>query len=213
MSFKFNISKPIVLDLFCCAGLAAEGYIRAGFQCIGIDNKPPSSYPGLFFKSDWRTGFRSLAPLADVIHASPPCQEYSRLKAFTHVTGSDFLPDVVQALQASGKPYIIENVTSAPLPNPFTLTGTMFGLPILKKRAFASNVLIFVPPRTKERSINPITVAGHVFSAPLVRKLYNILRPITRHEIAEGIPPHYTHFIGNQLMTYLTKQNTCSERV
>lgn len=31
------MSKPLVLDLYSCAGGAARGYQRAGFDVIGID--------------------------------------------------------------------------------------------------------------------------------------------------------------------------------
>ncbi|MGO9777982.1 MAG: hypothetical protein ACLPM3_15495 [Terracidiphilus sp.] len=32
--------KPRLLDLFCCAGGAGEGYAQAGFDVVGVDIDP-----------------------------------------------------------------------------------------------------------------------------------------------------------------------------
>ena len=34
------MSRPRLLDLFCGAGGAAMGYHRAGFDVVGVDNRP-----------------------------------------------------------------------------------------------------------------------------------------------------------------------------
>ena len=69
--------KPRLLDLFCGAGGAAMGYHRAGFDVVGVDIESQSRYPFEFHQADAMTysldGF-------DAIHASPPCQGYSRLR-------------------------------------------------------------------------------------------------------------------------------------
>lgn len=37
-----------LLDLFCCAGGAGEGYRLAGFSVLGVDNRPQPKNPHQF---------------------------------------------------------------------------------------------------------------------------------------------------------------------
>ena len=70
--------KPRLLDLFCGAGGAAMGYHRAGFEVVGVDNRPQPNYPFEFVQADalWHLDFwRGFG--FDAIHASPPCQAHS----------------------------------------------------------------------------------------------------------------------------------------
>src|ERR1035437_665181 len=133
------MTKPRLLDLFCCAGGAAMGYHRAGFEVVGVDIKPQPHYPFEFHQGDALTypleGF-------DAYHASPPCQRFSAMQMIHH--NQEVWPDLVdpirQRLIATRKPYVIENVPATPLRVDLMLCGTMFGLRMPRHRIFESNI-------------------------------------------------------------------------
>lgn len=120
--------KLRALDLFCCAGGAAMGLHRAGFEVVGVDIEPQKRYPFEFHQADALTfptdGF-------DFIWASPPCQFGTALKTMHNAKPHEnFIPQTRAKLIASGLPYCIENVEGARehLIAPIKLCGTMFGL-------------------------------------------------------------------------------------
>jgi DNA (cytosine-5)-methyltransferase 1 len=138
-----------LLDLFCCAGGAAEGYSRAGFEVVGVDIKPQPHYPHTFIQADALTLKRDFMASFDAIHASPPCQSYSDLAKRNG--NADEWPRLVEPVREmlirSGLPYIIENVEGAPLLNPAVLCGTMFkDLRVLRHRLFETSFPVMVPP-------------------------------------------------------------------
>lgn len=105
-----------LLDLFCCAGGAGEGYRRAGFEVTGVDIQPQPNNPHTFVQSDAIEYLEEYGYLFDAIHASPPCQGYSNLRAMHPGREYPMLIDAVRdKVRATGKPYIIENVEGAPL--------------------------------------------------------------------------------------------------
>jgi DNA (cytosine-5)-methyltransferase 1 len=142
--------RPRLLDLFCGAGGAATGYHRAGFDVVGVDNRPQPHYPFEFYQWDitkfWTSStpshFASFAIGFDAIHASPPCQAYTAYRRTGRVGDH---PDLIDAtrdlLWKTGLPWVIENVEGAPLKEPLMLCGTMFDPPmeIQRHRFFESN--------------------------------------------------------------------------
>lgn len=129
-----------LLDLFCCAGGAAEGYRRAGFtDIVGIDKDPQPRYPFTFVRGDALEYLAAHGHEFDAIHASPPCQAYSEATPMAHRGNHpDLIAPTRDLLDAIGKPYIIENVENArdQLINPIKLCGTMFGLHFWRHRYF-----------------------------------------------------------------------------
>jgi DNA (cytosine-5)-methyltransferase 1 len=215
--------KPRLLDLFCCAGGAAVGYHRAGFEVVGIDIKPQPNYPFPFIQTDALELDPKFISTFDAIHASPPCQSYSDLaKRNGNADQWPRLIDPVRALlTASGLPYIIENVEGAPLKSPVMLCGTMFkGLRVLRHRLFEANFPILTPkhgPHPKVHTFDKrkshfgktndmldfvqVTGGGNCTIAA-ARDAMGI-DWMTKNEMNEAIPPAYTRFIGKQLMVYM----------
>lgn len=159
------MTRPRLLDLFCCEGGAAVGYYGAGFDVTGVDIRPISRYPFRFVRGDALDYVAEHGRDFDAIHASPPCQAHSALRhvhdddvdsmLFPLPTHPDLVAPTRAALIATGRPYIIENVVGAPLLDPVTLCGTMFALGTITRtgwrelrrhRLFESNVDL-APPR------------------------------------------------------------------
>lgn len=126
--------RPLLIYLFGCEGGGAQGYFEAGFDVITVDHKPQKKLPDHigFIQADATRVDRRLLAMADAIHASPPCQFGSEVTpAAARANHLNLIPATRKLLQASGKPYVIENVRNVAraghLINPVSLFGTMFG--------------------------------------------------------------------------------------
>lgn len=210
------MSRPPLLDLFCGAGGAAKGYHDAGFDVVGIDINPQPNYPFEFIQADALNPPVDLSDF-DVIHASPPCQGYSRMN---HVHKRDYpmlIEPVRDLLRRAGVVYVIENVEGAPLDKPVTLCGSSFGLKVIRHRLFESNVGLSAPlcgshegefygpaghgdPNRRKREANP-HLGGKGYT-DRCRAAMGI-DWTNRDELAEAIPPAYTEYIGRQLLEAL----------
>lgn len=224
------MSKPRLLDLFCGAGGAGMGYARAGFEVVGVDIEPQPHYPYEFHQADAMTfpldGF-------DAIHASPPCQAYSRMRHLPWLRGREY-PELIdgtrERLIEAGVPWAIENVADAPMPGSIVLCGLMFGLPLYRHRRFETrDLILFHPPHQPHRSvlaaggaslskryagsagvtgvikeINRDSIAGHMSKAQMSRAQVAMdIDWMNRAELSQAIPPAYTEFIGAHLMSAL----------
>ena len=143
------MSRPRLLDLFCGAGGAATGYHRAGFDVVGVDNRPQPNYPFAYHLGnalEWLG--EGYAGGFDAIHASPPCQLFSAYqRANTRQKQHlNLIPETRELLRASGLPYVIENVPGAPLEDPVTICGVSVGLEVRRHRLFETSVPLIVPP-------------------------------------------------------------------
>ena len=195
--------KPKLLDLFCCAGGATKGYQRAGFYVVGVDiNKQPHYCGDEFYQAD---ALEFDVSGYDVIHASPPCQKYTRMQHIhkNKVEHPDLIEPIRQRLIKSGKPFIIENVVGAPLRIDLMLCGTMFNLRVPKHRIFESNIPMPLSPATcNHQDVYDPFHGGEMARNERVKfsAVMGIDWFMTRTEVREAIPPAYTEFIGKHLI-------------
>ena len=91
-----------MLDLFCCAGGAAVGYDRAGFEVLGVDINPQPRYPFEFHQGDAIEYLAMRGNEFDAIHASPPCQDHSPLSALVGKHGTGYLLNATLSALTSG---------------------------------------------------------------------------------------------------------------
>jgi len=226
--------KPRLLDLFCGADGASMGYHRAGFEVEGVDIKPQPHYPFKFHLADALEfpldGF-------DAYHASPPCQFGSVATARWRNVGREY-PNLISAtrelLLATGKPYVIENVSGAKrhLRCPVLLCGITFGLKVVRHRWFECNPFILSPGHsskqchgavTKGVAINDpaghgrpghtyraLTVAGHGGNSQSFKwrdwQEAMGIDWMTKYELTQAIPPAYTEYIGKYLIEAIGRQ-------
>ena len=204
-----------LLDLFCGAGGASKGYAMAGFEVTGIDVKHGKRYPFKYIRGDVRDYLHAdFLQQFDVIAASPPCQTHSATKHLRNAQGKstskiDMIPEVREALIASGKPYVIENVPNAPLINPIQLCGSGFGLKVRRHRLFESNVSIVGNTCNHKAQGKPVGIygsmrdeipnGGHTAKTMAEANQAMGIDWMIWSELVESIPPSYTEFIGNQL--------------
>ena len=162
-----------LLDLYCGVGGASVGYANAGFEVFGVDLKHGKRYPFTYLRADVLDILRdeNYIDQFDVIHASPPCQTHSITKHLRNAQGNstsklDLIPETREALIASGKPYIIENVPGSPLINPIQLCGSSFGLKVRRHRLFESNMPLVGSKCDHKAQGRPIGVYGAMGDKP-----------------------------------------------
>lgn len=198
------------------------GYSRAGFEVVGIDDRPQPRYPFRFIQADFFEFVREHGHEYDVIHASPPCQGYSRLRHLPWLAGKTWprlIPSTRAALEATGRPWIIENVEDArwAMPDAIRLCGLMFDLKCYQHRLFASNLLLFEPQHQRHTVVigsgkrvnhaNEVNEEGFVGVATRVgidrRRQAIGVEWMTAKETYQAIPPAYTEHLGMQLLWHL----------
>lgn len=166
--------KPRLLEPAACEGGATAGYQRAGWHVTAIDTdlaalkRNPADekihgdaldvlrrlITGLAVQT--LSGKWVTVADFDAVHASWPCQHWAANGANT---AAEKWPDLItpgrELLNATGLPWIMENVPKAPLRRDLILCGTMFGLTATdtdgallhldRHRVFESNVPLHLP--------------------------------------------------------------------
>lgn len=205
--------KRKLLDLYCKAGGAAVGYACSSskeFEIVGVDIAPQKNYPFQFIQSDAIEFLEKYGKEFDVIHASPPCQRNSTMTKGLWKDRLASHPELIEPtrdiLKSLGKPYVIENVPTAPLIDPVVLCGSMFGLKVRRHRLFESNFHIPQLECDHKSQGRVVAVYGHSggsskrdgikFGGVDTWKAAMGIYWMTGAELAEAIPPAYTEYIG-----------------
>lgn len=209
-----------LLDLFCGAGGAAMGYHRAGFDdIVGVDIKPQKHYPFAFVQADALEYVAEHGHEFDAIHASPPCQRYSHA---TPRNRRELYPDLVgatrNALNATGNPWVIENVPGSPLRADIRVCGCQVGLPIRRVRYFETSWNHSALMRPCQHNGPVLSVVGNGTPTWVIEQFGRIptrdeyceamgIGWMTRAELSQAIPPAYTEFIGRHLLAVLAEHD------
>ena len=211
---------PRVLDLFCGAGGASMGYAKAGYEVVGMDIKHGKRYPFEYIRRDVMTLRPEDLEGFDLIHASPPCQTYSVTKHLRVAQGKstskqDLLAQVRSLLVVSEIPYVIENVKGAPLIDPVQLCGSAFGLKVRRHRLFESSMELRGTDCHHKEQGKPVGIYGSMrdeipgggHTAKTMEEAHNAMGIdwMIWGELVEAIPPAYTHYIGQQIMSTYAK--------
>jgi DNA (cytosine-5)-methyltransferase 1 len=200
------------LDLYCCAGGAAVGLHRAGYDVTGVDIEAQPHYPFAFIRGD---ALEAQLSGYDFVWASPPCQRYSRMSGCREGLSDTYPGGLIAAtrakLEAWGGPWVIENVVGAPLRDPVMLCGAMFGLKTYRHRIFESNLPLTVPehpehsiPASKAGHWKPgtfISVAGNCAPMAMAREAMGINWRMPRSNLVEAIPPAFAEYLARQILS------------
>ena len=223
-------APKMVLDLFCGAGGAAMGLHQAwpDAEIVGVDIKPQPRYPFAFIQWD-----AMMFPLEgfDFIWASPPCQKYvCRRQGWDDSKHPDLIGPIRSKLMASKVPFVIENVSKAPLRPDVILCGVQFGLKVFRHRWFEIEGFQCSSPIHKKHDGHVYTgeyctvynggdgIGGHgndIIKRRATRAMSKALGVkqtferwcvamqiewMTKDEITQAIPPAYSRYIAEQFL-------------
>jgi len=190
------------------------GYHRAGFKVTGVDIKHGKRYPFKYLRLNVMELQPSDLAEYDLIHASPPCQTHSITRNLRIAQGKqtdklDLIEPTRALLQASGKPYVIENVPGAPLFKPILLCGSAFDLKVRRHRLFESNLELKGTVCDHKKQGRPVGVYGSMRDEiPSGGKTAETIEQAREAmginwmiwgELVEAIPPVYTEYLGKQV--------------
>lgn len=219
------MTRPRILDTYCCAGGAGMGYHLAGFDVVGVDIEARPRYPFEFHQADALEVLADAEFMAgfDAVHASPPCQFATKAQRIRGNTHPNLIAPTRDLVAATGLPYVIENVPDARayLINPVELCGCMFPeLGVYRERLFEAPWVGLVPPHNPHRE--PLTkmgrppkpgermhVVGNFSGVQRAREAMGI-DWMARDELREAIPPAYTRFLGAALLEHLAEQEAAA---
>lgn len=191
-----------VLDACCGAGGLSMGYYLAGFEVVGVDKHPMPNYPFTFHQADAVQYVADHGHEYDLIHASWPCQAFANVTLWRgdQADHEDLLAPGRQAMQATGRPWVIENVPEAPLRPDYLLCGSQFGLNIKRHRAFETSWGgggDLLPPCWHHRKLLPFEHKGERAYADAMGCTW-----MSNKEGRQAVPPAYSRWIAEQFLAH-----------
>ena len=190
------------------------GLTRAGFEVLGVDHDAQPEYPFTFEKRDALSFTSAWLQRFDLIWASPHCQRFTAYRRRRDHVGEypNQIPAVRAMLRASGVPYIIENVPGAPLENPITLCGSMFGLDVRRHRMFETSFSVTppkcdhsiwsprFPPATNRANLRSTVEVG-VWRIPIeTQRAAMGIGWMSVKKLSQAIQPAYAEWLGRQFL-------------
>ena len=226
------MTRPVILEVCSGEGGSTRGLMDAGWDVIAVDNnrnrlaRNPARWK---FCGDAFDALDVMAGRVDGLWAGWPCQGYSAgTRALRSTGGTSKHKRLIaagrEAMQATGLPYVIENVEGAKkeLINPLLLCGRQFdltatdddGTPLVmdRHRLFESNVFLMAPPhappdatqhvagsyggaRRDKHEARHVRKGGYVPSAAVQARLLNI-DWMSETGLRLSIPPVFAQYIG-----------------
>ncbi|MGW3913110.1 DNA cytosine methyltransferase [Streptomyces sp. NPDC005070] len=194
-----------VLDLCSGAGGLSMGYYLAGFDVVGVDIAPMPNYPFPFIQADGLDYCTAHGHEYDLVHGSWPCERYATVTKWRG--NPDNHPDLIgpgrQIMQATGRPWVIENVpetaTAGLLRPDYLLCGTQFGLNVRRHRVFETSWNgggDLVPPCWHRKNLLAFEHKGERAYADAMGCTW-----MTSLEARKAVPPAYTQWIAEQFLT------------
>jgi DNA (cytosine-5)-methyltransferase 1 len=193
------------------------GLHMAGFEVVGVDNKPQPRYPFAFVQGDALNPPFDLDDF-DFIWASPHCQPYTLARNMKSVLPKpEQIPQVRELLKSVRGLTCIENVPRSPLRIDLRLDGWMFPeLRVIRERWFELNFFVLAPPVSRPKgllSAGYLSVIGSGTPPYMVAKgiRYGVndcrramgIDWMSRYGLSQAIPPAYSEFIGRAALKYL----------
>jgi DNA (cytosine-5)-methyltransferase 1 len=206
-----------ILDAYCCEGGASSGYAQAfgpEAEITGVDINPQPRYPYNFVQADAVQYIAEHGARYDFISTSPPCQFDSDCQRIMNREHPDLIGPTREALEATGRPWVIENVGGAlpKLNDSVMLCGAMFGMRLTyRHRYFETGGWSLAQPEHPEhdgpqakmgrrpRPGERIQAVGNYTGSPLIRDEWGVPW-MTRRGTAEAVPPAYTEWIGRRFL-------------
>lgn len=229
-----------LLDGCACQGGATKGYQRAAFRVVAVDTDEAAlkrNPAEMRVKADVLAFIARYGHLFAALHLSAPCQRWTANGANP---AREKYPDLItpgrELLNATGKPWVMENVPKAPLRRALVLCGTMFALRTLdddgtplylkRHRVFESNIpLVASEPCSHPRGVQwagvyggarkdkvearTVRKGGYVpASAEIQSRLLGGVDWMTGKGRRECIPPVYAEHVGRQLLAHVKAEGS-----